>query len=67
MLIVQIADKTNPQAGPMEVPPLKPYAEKRMYLKGKVRRGEVEVEYLIQLMAWNPDAPPSSPSSEKGW
>ena len=31
MLIVQIADKTNPQAGPMTVPPLKPYTEKRVY------------------------------------
>ena len=39
MLIVQIADKTNPQAGPMVVPPLKPYNEKRMYVKGKIKKG----------------------------
>lgn len=57
MLIVQIADKTNPQAGPMIVPPLKPYTEKRIYSGGKIKRKEVEIDYLIQLMAWNPEAP----------
>lgn len=57
MLIVQIADKTNPQAGPMTVPPLRPYTEKRMYSKDTLKKGEVEIDYLIQLMAWNPDAP----------
>ena len=29
MLILQIADKTSPQAGPMTAAPLKPYTEKR--------------------------------------
>jgi hypothetical protein len=66
MLIVQIADKTNPQAGPMAVPPLKPYNEKRMYVKGKIKRGEMEVDYLTQLMAWNPDAPSLQPIVKKG-
>jgi hypothetical protein len=41
MLILQIADKTNPQAGPMTAPPLKPYTEKGMYSKGEVRKGEM--------------------------
>ena len=27
-----------------------------MYLKDKIRRGEVEGDYLIQIMAWNPKA-----------
>jgi hypothetical protein len=67
MLIVQIAAKTNPQAGPIVVPPLKPFSEKRMYSKGKIRRAETEVEYLIQLMAWNPDAPSLQPILKKGW
>ena len=67
MLIVQIAAKTNPQAGPIAIPPLKPFSEKRMYAKGKIRRGDVEVEYLIQLMAWNPDAPSLQPILKKGW
>jgi len=67
MLIVQIAAKTNPQAGPMVVPPLKPFSEKRMYSKGKIRKGETEIEYLIQLMAWNPDAPSLQPILKKGW
>lgn len=66
MLILQIADRTNPEAGPMDAPPLQPYAEKRMYLKGKVKRGEVEVEYLNQLMAWNPEAPSLQPLIGKG-
>ena len=66
MLILQIADKTNPQAGPMTAPPLKPYHEKRMYSKNKVKRGEVEIEYLVQLMAWNPDAPSLQPIIKKG-
>jgi hypothetical protein len=66
MLILQIADKTNPQAGPMSVTPLKPYIEKRSYLKGKMKKGEIEVDYLIQLMAWNPDAPSLQPIVKKG-
>jgi hypothetical protein len=66
MLILQIADKTNPQAGPITSPPLKPYTEKRLYSKGKVKRGELEVSHLIQLMAWNPDAPSLQPIMKKG-
>jgi len=66
LLIVQIADKTNPQAGPMTIPPLKPYAEKRMYVKEKIKRGELAVDYLIQLMAWNPDAPSLQPIVKRG-
>ncbi len=66
MLIIQIADKTNPQAGPMVVPALKPYAEETMYLKGKVKKGEVEIDYLTQLMAWNPEAPSLQPLVKKG-
>ncbi len=66
LLIVQIADKTNPQAGPMTMPPLKPYTEKRMYVKEKIKRGELTVDYLIQLMAWNPDAPSLQPIVKRG-
>jgi hypothetical protein len=67
MFILQVADKTNPQAGPMTIPPLKPYTEKRLYLKGKVKKGELEGEYLIQLMAWNPEAPSLQPIVKKGF
>jgi hypothetical protein len=66
MLILQIADRTNPQAGPMTVTSLKPYTEKRLYSKGKVKRGELEVDHLVQLMAWNPDAPSLQPVMKKG-
>jgi hypothetical protein len=66
MLIIQIAEKTNPQAGPMMVPPLKPYDEKRIYIKGKIKKGDAEVEYLNQLMTWNPDAPSLQSLVKKG-
>jgi len=66
MLILQIADKTNPQAGPMTVAPLKPYAEEKMYLKGRFKKGGLESDYLIQLMTWNPEAPSLQPVMKKG-
>jgi hypothetical protein len=66
MFIVQIADKTNPQAGPIVAPPLKAYTDKRMYLKDKKKKGELVIDYLIQLMAWNPDAPSLQPIVKKG-
>jgi len=66
MLILQIADKTNPQAGPMTAPPLKPYAEERMYSKGRFKKGNIESDYLIQLMTWNPDSPSLQPILKKG-
>ena len=66
MLILQIADKTNPQAEPMTVPPLKPYTERRMYAKSKVKKEGVEIDYMVQFMAWNPDAPSLQPIMNKG-
>ena len=66
MLILQIADKTNPQAEPIIAPPLKPYAEERVYQKNKMVKGNLGVDYLIQLMAWNPDAPSLQPIVKKG-
>ena len=66
MLIVQIADRTNPQAEPITVPPLKPDTEKRMYAKGRVKKGQGEIEYLIQSIIWNPDAPSLQPIVKKG-
>ncbi len=66
LLIVQIADKTNPHAGPMVLPMLKPYAEKKMYLKGKLKKGEVEIDDLTQAIAWNPEAPSLQPVLQKG-
>ena len=67
MLILQIADKTNPQAGPMTTAPLKPYSEERMYSKGSLKKGGLEVDYLIQSMLWNPDAPSLRPIIKKGF
>jgi len=66
MFILQIADRTNPQAEPIRTPPLKPYTEKRMYLKDKKKKGALEVDYLLQLMAWNPDASSLQPIKKKG-
>jgi hypothetical protein len=66
MLILQIGDRTNPQAEPIQAPSLKPYTEKRMYLKEKKKRGVLQVDYLLQLMAWNPDASSLQPVRKKG-
>ncbi len=67
MSILQIADRTNPQAGPITAPSLRPYGEQNMYLKDKVKRGEVEGNYLIQIMAWNPKASSLRAIIEKGF
>jgi hypothetical protein len=66
MFILQIADKTNPRAEPMTVPPLKPNTEERLYSKGKAKQDGLEVDYLIQLMKWNPDASSLQPIKQKG-
>jgi hypothetical protein len=66
ILVVQVADRTNPQAEPMTVPPLKPYTETRMYAKSKVKKEGVEIDYMVQLMAWNPNAPSLQPIIRKG-
>jgi len=67
MFILQIADRTNPQAEPIRTPPLKPYAEKRMYLKDRKKKGYLESEVLIQLLAWNPRASSLQPIVKKGF
>lgn len=66
MLILQIADRIGPPVVPMTVPPLRPYTEKRMYVKDRVRKAGVTIDYLIQVMAWNPDAPSLQPMVKKG-
>ena len=66
MLIIQIADKTNPQAEAMTAPPLKPETTKRMYSNGKIKQGVLEIDYLIQWMAWNPVASSLQPIVKKG-
>ena len=67
MFILQIASRTNPQAGPITAPSLRPYREENMYLKDKIRRGEVEGNYLIQIMAWNPKASSLQAAVKKGF
>ncbi len=67
MFILQIADRTNPQAEPIRTPPLKPYTEKRMYLKERKKKGYLESEVLIQLLAWNPRASSLQPIVKKGF
>jgi hypothetical protein len=66
ILIVQIADRTNPESEPITTPPLKPQTEKRMYLNGQEKKEKIEVNYLIQSMVWNPDASSLQPIREKG-
>ncbi len=57
LFVLQISDRTDPQSGPMTVSPLKPYTEKRLYAREKMKKGDLTGEYLVQLMAWNPEAP----------
>ncbi len=66
MLILQVADRTGPSVEPMTVATLRPYTEKRMFLKDRVRRGELRIDYLVQLMAWNPEAPSLQPLLRRG-
>jgi hypothetical protein len=66
LLIVQIAEKTNPQAEPISVPPLKPFSEDAVYSMGRLKRGEREVDFLVQLMGWNPKAPSLQPIVKSG-
>jgi hypothetical protein len=67
LLILQIAEKTNPQAEPMTVPPLKPSSEERMYFKGQLKKEQRQIDYLSQLMIWNPEAATLKPLIEKGF
>lgn len=67
MLILQIADRTNPQAEPIQAPSLKPYTEKRMYLKDRNKKGDLEIDRVIQLFAWNPEALSLQPIIKKGF
>jgi hypothetical protein len=67
MFILQIADRTNPQAGPITARSLKPYEEQNMYLRDKIIRGEAEGDYLIQIMAWNPEASSLQAAVKKGF
>jgi len=67
MVIVQIADRTNPEAELISAPPLKPDTEKGLYAKGKLTREKVGVDYLIQLIAWIPDSPSLQPIVKKGF
>ena len=67
MFILQIADRTNPQAGPISTSPLRSYGEDKMYLKDKIRRGEVEGDYLIQIMTWNPKASSLQAAVKRGF
>jgi hypothetical protein len=67
MFILQISDRTNPQAEPITAPPLKPYTGKRMYLHERSKKGgDFPLEIMVQLMAWNPDAPSLGPVVKKG-
>jgi hypothetical protein len=67
MFILQIANRTNPQAGPITAPSLRAYGKDNLYLKDKITRGEVELDYLIQIMTWNPKAPSLQAVVKKGF
>jgi hypothetical protein len=66
MLILQIAARTNSAAGPMTAPPLTPYTEERIYEMDKIKKGELELDYLIQWMVWNAKASFFEPMIQQG-
>jgi hypothetical protein len=66
MFLVQIADRASEEAGPISAPPLAPYAENRMYAKETLKKKDLPVEWMIQAMAWNPEAPSLQPIVKKG-
>jgi hypothetical protein len=66
LLIIQIAERMNPQAEPISVPPLKPFSEDAAYLTGRLKKGDREVEYLVQLMGWDPKAASLQPLVKAG-
>jgi hypothetical protein len=66
LLIVQIAERTNPQAEPISVPPLKPLSKEAVYSMGHLEKGVREVDYLVQLMSWDPRASSLQPIAKAG-
>jgi hypothetical protein len=66
MFIIQIADRTNPRAVPINAPPLKSDSEKRMYLNEKIEKGELAVDTMIQLIRWDPKSSSLQPVIQKG-
>ena len=66
MLILQIAGRTDPKAESMTAPPLKPYGEETTYGMDKIKKGDLEIDYLIQSMVWNPMAPSLQPIIQQG-
>jgi hypothetical protein len=66
LLIVQIADRTNPGADPIAAPPLTPDNIPRMVEKGQVKKEKSEIDYLIQFIRWNPDSSSLQPILKKG-
>jgi hypothetical protein len=65
--ILQIAEKINPQAEPMTTPPLKASSEERMYFRGQLKKEQRQIDYLCQIMMWNPEAAALKPLIEKGF
>ncbi len=66
LFIVQIADKTDPQAEPMAVPPLRPDVPGGALESGTIKKNNTELQYLIQLITWNPDSPSLQAFRKKG-
>jgi hypothetical protein len=67
LILLQIAQRTDPRADPMTAPPLRPSSEERTYSKGNVKQDGREIAFLVQLMKWNPSAPALKPIVQQGF
>jgi hypothetical protein len=67
ILGLEIADRTNPAAEPMALPPLVGENEARTYDAGKLSKENNEVQYLVQLITWSRDAPSLQPIVKSGY
>jgi len=67
LLIIQIAERTNPKAEPISVPPLKSLSTEAVYSTGRLKKGEREIDYLLQLIGWDPQASSLQPITGAGF
>ena len=67
LLLLQVAERTNPQAEPITAPALSPSSEETLYFRTRMKKEGRDLDLLIQLMALNPEAKLLEPVRQKGF